>query len=307
MFTERITKLLSNHRHPRNSTMPLPLTKHQIISLLATSISPNQSQDNLKTEIQDALNELEAEGEIVAGKRNLYSIALPTAIAKNQEDLTSLLFRGDRAYLTLAHKVTDSQQNSQNPLILHPKNQHFHRIKARLNQVGISLLTISDSIESLPKPRNPLKSELLSSWTEDPFAIKNWPNGGYIQRYVPTDAPQKEHWRNPSRESIKNEDILRLPTGEYLWFQDQNFYELEPDLAILAMFYQDKQMGCPLKINWDEPPGKLNLQGVYLPRSYASWLWHLSEPGEEYRTRIFTVKNWSFVKEVFQRLGAKLI
>jgi hypothetical protein len=307
MLGEAITRLLSNHRNPQNPTIPLPLTKHQIISLLVTSISPNESQDKLTTEIQDTLNELEAEGEIVAGKRNFYCMALPTVLAKNREDLTSLLFCGDRAYLTLAHQVLNSQKNSQNPLLLRPKSTHFHRIKDGLNQVGIRFLTISDSIEYLPKPRNPLKSELRSTWAEDPFLIQNWQNGGYIQRYVPCNAPQKEQWRNPSRESIKNEDILRLPTGEYLWFQDQNFYELEPDLAILAMFYQDKQMGCPVKIIWDEPPGKLNLQGVYLPSTYARWLWHISEPGEEYRTRKFQSKNWSLVKEIFQHLGAKLV
>jgi hypothetical protein len=234
-------------------------------------------------------------------------MAVPMVLATNQEDLTGLLFRGDRAYLTLAHQVLESQQNPQNSLLLRPKSNQFHRIKDRLNQVGIRLLTISDSIENLPKPRKPLKSELRSTWSEDPFSIKNWQNGGYIQRYVPCNETQKDRWRNPIRESIKNEDILRLPTGEYLWFEDQSFYELEPDLAILAMFYQDKQMGCPLKIIWDEPPGKLNLQGVYLPSTYARWLWHISESGEEYRTRNFKSKNWSLVKEAFERIGAKLV
>jgi len=307
MLTEQIIKLLSNHRNAKNLTMPLALTKHQIISLLGTSMSPKDTQDDLSIKIQDALNELEAETEVIAGKRNFYSMAFPTALANNKEDLTGLLFRGDRAYLTLAHQVLESQLNPQNPLILRPKSNHFHRIKDRLNQVGIRLLTLSDSIEDLPKPRQPLKSELRSTWGEDPFLIKNWQNAGYVQRYVPCDAPQREHWRNPSRESIKNEDILRLPTGEYLWYQDQNFYELDPGLAILAMFYQDKQMGYPLKIIWDEPPGQLNLQGVYLPSIYARRLWDISKPGEEYRTRNFQPKNWPLVKEIFKRLGAKLV
>jgi hypothetical protein len=307
MFAEKITQLLSNHRHSNNKAVPQPLTKHQIISLLISSLSPNESQENLTDTIQDTLNELQAEGEVLAGRRNHYCMAPPMALAQNKEDLRSLLFRGDRAYLTLAHQVLESQKNPQNPLLLRPKSNQFHRIKDRLSQAGIRLLTISDSIENLPIPRKPLKSELRSTWTEDPFSIKNWQNGSYIQRYVPCNEAQKERWRNPSRESIKNEDILHLPTGEYLWFEDQNFYELEPDLAILAMFYQDKQMGCPLKIIWDEPPGKLNLQGVYLPSTYARWLWHISEPGEEYRTRNFQSKNWPLVKEAFKRLGAKLV
>lgn len=307
MLTEQITRLLSNHRNPKNLKMPWPLAKHQIISLLGTSISPNESQDNLITRIQDALKQLESEGEVVVGKRNLYCMALPTVLAKNREDLVTLLFRGDRAYLTLAHKVLDSQQNPQNPLILRPKNNHFNRIKYRLSQVGISLLIISDSLDYLPnlqKPRKPLKSELRSTWTEDPFFLKNW----QIQLYAPCDAPQKDRWRNLSYEGIKNEDILRLPTGEYIWFQDQTFYELEPDLAILAMFYQDQQMGYPLKISWDEPAGRLKLKSIYLPSNYERWLWDISQPtGEEYRTRNFESKNWSLVKEVFQRLGTKLV
>ncbi|MBA4445544.1 hypothetical protein FHL01_08770, partial [Cylindrospermopsis raciborskii CS-506_C] len=135
-------------------------------------------------------------------------MALPTVLAKNREDSITLLFRGDRAYLTLAHKVLDIKQNPQEPLILRPKNNHFNRIKYRLSQVGISLLIISDSLDYLPnlqKPRKPLKSELRSTWREDPFFLKNW----QIQLYAPCDAPQKDRWRNLSYEGIKNEDILR--------------------------------------------------------------------------------------------------
>jgi hypothetical protein len=307
MLTKKITQILSNHRNPKNPELPKVLSKHEIVSIISSSLSPNESQKNLTDKIQDTLNELQAEGEVIAGKRNHYCMAPPMVLAHNKEDLRSLLFRGDRAYLTLAHQVLESQKKPQNPLLLRPKSNQFHRIKDRLSQADIRLLTISDSIENLPIPRKPLKSELRSTWTEDPFSIKNWQNGSDIQRYVPCNEVQKERWRNSSRESIKNEDILRLPTGEYLWFEDQNFYELEPDLAIFAMFYQDKQIGCPLKIIWDEPPGKLNLQGVYLPSTYARWLWHISEPGEEYRTRYFQSKNWSLVKESFERLGAKLV
>jgi hypothetical protein len=307
MFAEKITRLLSNHRHSDNLAIPKPLTKHQIISLLTSSFSPNESQENLTAKIQDTLNELQAEGEVLAGRRNYYCMSPPTVLAKDKEDLTGLLFRGDRAYLTMTHQTLESKENLQNPLVLRSKTKKIYRIKDSLNQVGIRLLTISDSMEHLPKPRKPLKSELRSTWSEDTFYIKNWQNGGYIQRYASCNETQKERWRNPSRESIKNEDILRLPTGEYLWFEDQKLYELEPDLAILAMLYQDRKMGCPLKIIWDEPRGKLNLQGVYIPSAYAQWLWHISEPGEEYRTRYFQSKNWSLVKKLFERLGAKLV
>jgi len=87
MLTEKITRLLSNHRNPNNPVTPLSLTKHQILSLLGSSLSPNESQNNLTTEVQVTLNELQAEGEVLAGKRNHYCVAPPTVIAKNQEDL----------------------------------------------------------------------------------------------------------------------------------------------------------------------------------------------------------------------------
>jgi hypothetical protein len=308
MWKNKIILLLSNHRQPSNQIRPLALTKHQIVSLIGSSLPPNQPQDNLANEIQDVLNELEAEGEILAGTRNRYCMAPPTVLAKNQEDLLGLLFRGDRAYLTLAHQAIESQKNPENPLLLRPKSKQFDRIKNRLSQVGVRLLTVSESIEYLPKPKKPLKSELRLPWSYDPFSIKNWLNKGYIERYNPCDAPQKDRWRNPSRESIKNEDILRLPTGEYLWFEGEVFYELEPDVAVLTMFCLDAQMRCPLKIDWDEPPGRLNLQGVVLPSTYARWFWRLSEPDlEQYRTRNFQSKNWSLVKEAFEHLGAKLV
>ncbi len=72
MLAEKITLLLSNHRHSNNRTIPQPLTKHQIISLLVSSLSPNESQENLTDTIQNTLNELQAEGEILAGTRNHY-------------------------------------------------------------------------------------------------------------------------------------------------------------------------------------------------------------------------------------------
>jgi hypothetical protein len=308
MWNDQIILLFTHHRQPSNQTMPLPLTKYQIVSLLGSSLPPNQSQDNLTAEVQDTLNELQALGEIIAGTRNRYCMAPPTVLAKNQEELTGLLFRGDRAYLTLAHQALETQPNRENLLLLRPKKYRFHWIKDRLSQVGIRLLTASDSIEHLPKPRKPLKSELRLSWSEDPFSIKNWSNGGYIQRYLSCDAPQKDRWHNSSCESIQKEEILRLPTGEYLWFEEQFFYELEPDVAILAMFYQDVEKGCSLKIHWDEPSGRLNLQGVILPGAYARWLWHLSEPDpERYRTRYFQPANRHLVEAAFNRLGCILV
>lgn len=308
MWVEKITLLLSNHRPQINPALPLSLTKHQIVSLLRSSISPNQPQESLTAEVEDALDELQAQGEILAGVRNRYGMAPPTVLTVNQEDLTGLLFRGDRAYLSLAHQALESQSNRQNLLLIRPQVKRFHWIKDRLNQVGIRLLTAAQSIENLPVPRKPLKSQLRSPWPQDPYSISNWPNRGDIERYVPGGAIQKDRWRYPHRESLKNQDLLRLPTGEYLWFEDQAFYELEPDVAILAMFQLDVEMGCPLKICWDKPQGRLNLQGVILPSAYARWLWRLSEPDtERYRTRYFPHEARTLVEAAFKRLGSILV
>jgi len=308
MWAEKITLLLSNARHASNPAMPLSLTNHQIVSLLCSSLSPNQPQESLTNEVEDALAELQAQGEIKAGVRNRYGMAPPTVLAANQEDLTGLLFRGDRAYLTLAHQALESQPNRQKPLLIRPQVKRFHWIKDRLRQVGIRLLTVVESIENLPLPRKPLKSELRSPWPQDPYSISSWPNGRDIERYVPGGATTKDNWRYPHRESLKDQDLLRLPTGEYLWFEEQDFYELEPDVAILAMFQLDTEIGCPLKICWDKPQGRLNLQGVILPSAYARWLWRLSEPDtERYRTRYFPPANRLLVEAAFKRLGSILV
>lgn len=308
MDFEKITLLLSNHRHPNHPAIPTTLTKHQIISLIRSSLSPNEPEDKLPSEISEALRELQARGEILAGTRNSYCIAPPRVLALEKDNLTGLLFQGDRAYLPLAHQVLKTEQ-SQDKIHLHPKIREFNRLKDKLSQVGIRFLTVADSTEGLPCPRKPAKAVLRSPWTENPFRITNWCCQGGIKQYVPRrDTSQKERWMSVSYEQLSNQSLLQLPTGEYLYFQDQEFYELEPDTAIMAMFYQDKETESPLKIIWDKPQGKLNLQGIILPSAYARWLWQLSKPdGDRYRTRYIQPLNQPLIETAFKRLGCVLI
>lgn len=308
MCFDKIILLLSNHRHPGNPAIPMTLTKHQIVSLLRSSLSPNQSQEKLQTEIQEALSELQAQGEIYAGMRNRYCITPPTVLALERDNLIGLRFRGDRAYLALAHQVLKTEQ-SKDELCMGPKVHGFNRIRDYLSQVGIRLLTVADSIEHLPYPQKPSKAVLRSPWTENPLTISNWYNNGIIQQYVPrSNTLQKHRWIPLNHKQLQEQTLLQLPTGEYLWFQDQAFYELEPDAAMLAMFHQDKEAGCPLKIQWDKPQGRLNLQGTSLPSTYAQWLWRLSEPDDEqYRTRLFQSLDYPLVESIFQRLGCLLV
>ena len=145
MPINKIILLLSNHRQSSNQEMPLALNKHQIVSLIGASISPNESQELLVTQIEAALDELQAQGEILAGSRNRYCMAPPTVLAVDNEDLTGLKFRGDRAYLTLAHQALNSPpERQQNPLLLYPQIQRFHWIKDRLSQVRVRFLTAAD-------------------------------------------------------------------------------------------------------------------------------------------------------------------
>jgi hypothetical protein len=307
-FDKMITRLLSNHRHSGNPDIPTTLTKHQIVSLLRSHLSPNQSQEGFNSEIQEALRELQAQGEVIAGGRNRYCMAPPTVLTLDRNDSSGLLFRGDRAYLALAHQALKTEQ-SEDELRIRPKVRGFNRIRSHLNQVGIRLLTVADSIEHLPLPRKPSPAVLRSPWSVNPFMERNWSDDGTICHYVPQpDTSQKDRWLPSNYQQLRDQTLLQLPTEEYLWFADRVFYELEPDVAVLAMFHQDTEAGYPLKIQWDEPQGRLNLAGVILPGTYARWLWPLSEPDRErYRTRYFQSTNRPLVKKAFERLGCTLV
>lgn len=308
MLFDKITLLLSNHRHPANPAIPMTLSKHQFITLIRSSLSPNESQEQLQTDIHEALSELQAQGEIYAGMRNRYSITPPTILALDRDNLIGLRFRGDRAYLPLAHQVLKTEQ-SHDDLSIRPKIGGFNQIKNRLNQAGIRLVTVADSVEYLPLPCQPSKAVLRSPWPDNPFLLNNWQGRGSIHQYIPcSNTPQKNRWIPLNYQQLEDKSLLQLPTGEYIWFQDQAFYELEPDTAMLVMFHQDKETGYPLKIYWDKSQSRLNLQGTSLPSAYAQLLWRLSEPdSEQHRTRLIESLNHPLVETIFQRLGCFLV
>jgi glutamine synthetase type III len=142
MYFSQIISLLSNHRNSDRPEIPITLSKTQIISLVGSSLSLNESKDNLNTEINEALKELEAQGEINAGSGNRYCIAPPTVLTQAENNFTGLVFRGDRAYLSLAHKVLTTEQKY-TEIKLRPRINNFQVIKNKLSQVGITLLTVS--------------------------------------------------------------------------------------------------------------------------------------------------------------------
>lgn len=301
-WTTAITTLLSNHRQPQNLAQPWTLTRQQILSLLHYSAPP--SSTDWQIEASRALDELHAQGEILSGMGKRYCIAFPTVLALSQDNTTSLRFQGDRAYLPLVHQALRTGQPKED-VLLRPQISGFNRIQDALQNVGVRFLEISDSFQGLPCPCKPVV--LRSPLDENPFVTYM-----EIDYYVPQSMKnQTERWQSRfshSAQELATESLLRLPTGEYLWLNNGQFYELEPETAVLTMFAQDTAAAHPLPIAWDGDQGRVHLQEVILPSAYARLLWRLSDPDpERYRTRLVSAAQRPFVKEAFTRLGCELV
>ena len=302
MYFKQIISLLSNHRNSDRPEIPTTLSKTQIISLIGASLPPNTYQNNITAEIAENLRELEAQGEINAGSRNRYCIAPPTVLAQAENNLTGLLFKGDRAYLSLAHQVLNSEQKP-TEISIRSSINNFEVIKNKLSQVGIALLTVEQSIESLPIPELPSKTILRSPYLNNPFENP-------VLQYVPTNNfdTQPQRWQEIIKSRLTNKSLLQLATKEYLWFEDSKFYELEQDKAVLTMFAIDKEKEHPLQIPWDKPEGQLHLKGISLPSAYARWLWSLSQSvADSYRTRYIKPEYQPLVESAFEHLGCLLV
>jgi len=300
--TDKIIKILSAHRQSCSLQRPHPLT----LRTIARSIEHNSSPNNATSDwVRECLEELQAEGEVIAGAGNQFCMAPPVVVAKSEDDLTTLWFRGDRAYLQLAHQALATEQ-SWTTTILRPRiNLTYYRMKERLKNYGIKLLTVKETVEHLPIPEKP-KLYLLSGseQREDLLSTLTTP-----KQYVPQEwKQQNQRWQCLEKNKLQHFPLLRLSSGEYLWFESQRYFELSPNIAILAMFWLDQQARLPLRVSWDEAPGRLNLQGISLPSFYAQWLWQLSQPDpKQPRVRLFLQSKHEIVRQVFIRLGCLLV
>lgn len=293
----KIVTILSEHRSPIDKSKPLTLTKRQILSLLESSLSPDYPHDKLIQELESSLRELEAKGEIYAGAGNRFCIAHPIVLYEGS------LFIGDRAYLPLAHQVSGNPVMETNKLVF--PNLSFEVIQQKFSECGISLTTIEQSLQHLPAPSLPLTPMLRGYDVEDPFVN---PDYAGILHYVPQWGEQSDRWREPSRSTIRNPDLLRLPTGEYLWYEQGIFYQLEKDAAILAMFKLDRESGQPIKIVWDRDRGHLDLKNVNLPSCYAQCLWRLSKTTDtDNRDRYVEPNRRKQIEEILRKLGCQVI
>ncbi len=307
-ITAEIIKVLSSHRQSHNSALPQPLRRQDIVKLVQGACSP--SQDHTE-EIKRSLDELEARGEVLRGPRNLYCVAPPTLIARTEKQLNPLQFCGDRSYLGLAHKLLKSGQPSDS-LEVAPSSQEaakgFFHIHHRLKEKGIRLRTVEEMLQVLPNPSLPKRNSEVDNKYPNPFREKNWPDQETVTRYSPQLGEQKDRWREPMEQSLHDGgELLRLPTGEYLWYKQGSCYELTPDQATLAMFKLDQDMKSPVKVVWDKDKGELNLDQVTLPGSYARFLWRLSEPTDAYRVRRFGRGDYDRLEQAMKKLGCKLV
>ncbi len=304
MNTERIIKILSNHRQPHSPEHPQALTVRSIVSLVEHSLSPDETVTS--EEIRQYLQELQAQGEVLAGLGNRFCMAPPIVLAENKTNVTEVLFRGDRAYLRLAHKALETGQPITRIEIRPRRGYDFDRIQQCLNNYGIRLLKVTDSIDHLPEPGRPQLHLLVGvDWQDNPLQF------GSIQAYLPSSIWQRQsdRWQFINQTDLRSDSLLKLSTGEYLWFDSDKFYELSPDTATLAMFWLDQQAGLPLQVPWDEIPGRLNLQGISLPTAYAQWLWRLSQPDQDQpRIRLFAPSPQRLIVcQALIRLGCSLV
>lgn len=304
IYTEQIIQLLSNHRQQHRPEVPQLLTFQAISTLIQQSLPPQK--EDISSQIDAAMRELQAQGEILAGTGKKFCMAPPIVLTESETDLTGLLFRGDRAYLRLAHQALETGQPPAK-LLLHPKINGFQRIKNRLKEFGIRLLTAERSVEHLPTAELPQPCMLQGSESHNPFETVTWTDS--ILQYLPKQGKQQsERWSQVIQSNLAECTLLKLPTGEFIWFEADKFYELTPDVAVLAMFQLDRSASLPITVPWDESPGRLNLQGVNLPSSHAQLLWRLSKPEtDEYRTRLFSPINRPIAREVLQHLGCVLV
>jgi len=276
------------------------------------SISPDHELSNLQEEICQTLQELEAQGEILASKGNYYCIAPPTLLANSQEDVTGVRFRGDRAYLSLAHERLNSRNQNRDEVKIHPRIRTFDRIQAKLDPIGIRLLTAEDLIHRLPSPQKPPKYVLRC-----PTTLPDSSDGELFGYEPLPHTPQENRWQPvivsqistlADRSLLKLTKDLHYQNDRYFWYEGDEVYDLDRDAAVLAMFDKDREKDSPLRVSWHTSEGKLDLRDIYLPLAYMRYLWQLSGEAEQ-NSRICSVPaaSRSLIEPAFQKLGCLLV
>jgi hypothetical protein len=221
-----------------------------------------------------------------------------------------LLFRGDRAYLQLAHQVLNSQSKDRNGVQISFKSTTVGRIQAKLDPIGIRLLTAEDLIHHLPSPQKPPKyalrcpTTLPDSSEGELFRYEPIPNTLQGNRWQPIIVSQISTLAD--RSLLKLSKDRHYQNDRYFWCEGGEVYDLDRDVAVLAMFDKDREKDSPLRVIWHTSEGRLDLRDIYLPLAYMSYLWQLSVETEQYRVRSVPAISRLFIEPAFQRLGCLL-
>jgi hypothetical protein len=308
---DKIITLLSNSRDPEKPHRPATLSKYRIAKFIQASTSPNRNPSALTEDIAKSLQMLEAKGEILAGKRSCFCVAPPTLIAISKGNITGLIFRGDRAYLSLAHNLLGTNQNS-DEVRINPMIRKFERIQKKLLSSEIRLLTAEDLTHYLPTPQD-IPKYLLRCPADFPDVID-----GQFFIYNPISyTTQESRWQTlivHHKSDLADRSLIKLSRKGYCYQNDQYFYlkgneiyELDKETAILAMFHRDLENNAPLMVSWDSFKGKLDLRDVYLPPSYLKCLWQLCRETETYRVYSVYPSSKPLVESALRKLGCQLI
>lgn len=294
-LSRKIITLLSQCRHPVRPALPVALRRVEIVHALCRCLAPGQPDEQFAATVHGALRELKLLGEVLEGINNYYCIAPPTVLAVGPDRLAGYAeFRGDRAYLPLAHQILQTSNPGEEKLL--PRLEDLQQAKVELNRRCIRLVTLQELIEQLPLPSKPQlwESQVL---TEPPA-------GGRLWRYIPGQCNQRDRWQPLAQEDLTPESLVKRDGGKeeaYFWFEDGRWYSLTKDKAIYTMFYLDRRDKHPLSIQL-KADGQLDVRHVYLPEAYYHWCErHLQRLDrgiygvEQHKTRL--------VKMLFERLG----
>lgn len=310
-LNSNIITLLSNHRDPDKPHQPKALSKVKIIQILTESVSPNLEISNVRTEILQHLQDLEAQGEIISDRKNrYYCIAPPTVLANSREDIRGLLFRGDRSYLRFAHELFEIDNDREPNRIIQRRFRKFDRLQKKLYSIGIRLLTPEHLIEHLPLPQYPPKYILRC-----PIPKLEVPDGHkfFIYQAQPKTL-QENRWQSLGvGASVADSSLVKITQDKYsskdryFWREGDEWYELDRETAILAMFQKDREQNAPLRVSWHTSEGRIDLRDIYLPPSYIKCLWQLCGATDTYRLRCVDPQFRPIIAPLFEKLGCQLV
>jgi hypothetical protein len=295
-----VIAILSSHRSSSNPSVPRVVGVTALLTYIQHRLSPNKP-DLSREMLEEALDRLEAKGEILSAPRRSYCMARPFVVV-GDDGLEDALFVGDRAYLTSAASSLETCIDSSTPAIR--SRLQYDQAREKLKLTGVGILRLADLQQRLPLPSLPAAHKLHTPLAErSPFEISD-----PIDNYAPTlSLSQRDRWYSLSRGQSPKSPLFRLPDKSYLWLDNQVVFSIDHTTAILSMFYLDKEAGSPALVQWEETSGILDLTDIFLPVDYWKIVNSLSdEINGETRRRFVRSRYRDAIGATFLRLGIHL-